>query len=98
MANAKIQNFNVHNVWKLLIMSHLDFLILAFSTNFCSIESDLSGNTVWPQALGFQNSPKQSIFGTFNKLLSTQNVNVARFARNVVMRLFLWFSNTVASW
>ena len=28
--------------------------------------------------------------------MSTQNVNVARFARNVKMRLFLWFSNTVS--
>ena len=31
----------------------------------------------------------------FDKLLSTQNVNVARFARNVECDLFLWFSNTV---
>ena len=43
-----------HNVWKLLKMSHLKFWILAFSTNFCPIKTDLSGNTVWPQALGFQ--------------------------------------------
>ena len=28
--------------------------ILAFSTNFCPIKTDLSGNTVWPQASGFQ--------------------------------------------
>ena len=31
----------------------------------------------------FKNSPKLTIFGIFNELLSTQNVNVARFARNV---------------
>ena len=31
----------------------------------------------------FKNSPKWTIFGIFNELLSTQNVNVARFARNV---------------
>ena len=30
------------------------FLILAFSTNFCPTKSSLSGNTVWPQASGFQ--------------------------------------------
>ena len=30
-----------------------------------------------------KNSPKFSIFGIFNEFLSTQNVNVARFARNV---------------
>ena len=35
-------------------MSHLNFLILAFSTNFCPIKSDLSGNTDWPQASDFQ--------------------------------------------
>ena len=34
------------------LMSH--FWILAFSTNFCTIEIDLSGNTVWPPASGFQ--------------------------------------------
>ena len=40
------------------------------------------GNTIWPQALDFQNSPNQLIFGIFNELLSTQNANSARFARN----------------
>ena len=35
--------------WKLFKMSHLNFWILAFSTNFWSY-IDLSGNTVWPQA------------------------------------------------
>ena len=31
----------------------------------------------------FKNSKKWTIFGIFNQLLSTKNVNVARFARNV---------------
>ena len=35
-----------HIVGKLLKMSPLIFLILAFSINFCHIKSDLSGNTV----------------------------------------------------
>ena len=30
-----------------------------------------------------KNKPKLTIFGIINKLLSNQNVNVARFARNV---------------
>ena len=34
-------------------------------------------------------------FWYFNKLLATQNVNVARFARNVEWDFLLWFSNTV---
>ena len=32
--------------------------ILAFCTNFCPIKTDLSGNTVWPQALDFQKFTK----------------------------------------
>ena len=57
--------------------------MLAFSINFCPIQSDLSGNTVWPQASVFQKLVKIDCFGVFNELLSIQNVNVARFARNV---------------
>ena len=65
-------------------MSCLSFSILAFSNNFCPIKSDLSGNTLLYRKLQvFKNSPKLTIFGIFNELLSTQNENVARFARNV---------------
>ena len=39
----------------------------------------------------FKNSPKWIIFGIFNQLLSTQNVNVARFARNVEWDFFCDF-------
>ena len=52
------------------------------TTNLCLIKSDLSGNTVWPQASGFQKLAKTG------QLLSTQNVNVARFARNVECDFF----------
>ena len=55
-----------HVVWKLLQMSHFNFGISAFSTNFCPIKTDLSGNTVWPQALGFQKLAKSTIFGICN--------------------------------
>ena len=44
----------LHCVWKLQKMSHLTFSILVFFTNFCPIKIDLSGNTTWPQASGFQ--------------------------------------------
>ena len=50
-----------------------------------------SGNTVWPQASGSQKLTKLKIFGIFNKLLSTQNVNVARFARNFKCDFFYDF-------
>ena len=52
-------------VWKLLKMSHLNFWILAFSTNFCHIEIDRSGNTVWLQASGFQKLAKLDHFWHF---------------------------------
>ena len=42
------QNPGEQSGWKLLKMSHLNFWILAFSTNFCLIKIDLSDNTVWP--------------------------------------------------
>ena len=43
-----------------------------------------------------KSSPILIIFGIFNELLSTQNVNVARFARNVECDFFGRFANTVA--
>ena len=39
----------------------------------------------------FQNSPIWTIFGLFDELLFTQNVNVARFARNVEWDFFCDF-------
>ena len=73
-------------------MSHLNFWILATSTNFCLIKTDLSGNTVWLQALEFKNSPKWTIFGIFvhSKCIRSS------LRSQCPMRLFLWFSNTVA--
>ena len=46
-------------------MSHLNFWIVAFSTNFCPIKTDLSGNTVWPQASVFQKLAKMDHFRHF---------------------------------
>ena len=53
------------SVWKSPKMSHLNFWILAFSTNFWPIKTDLSGNTVWPQASGFQKLAKMDHFRHF---------------------------------
>ena len=44
-----------HIVWILLKMSHLNFW--HFPPIFVPVKTDLSGNTVWPQASGFQNGP-----------------------------------------
>ena len=76
----------IHSVWKSQIMSHMSFSILALLQMTC-----LVCNTVWPQATVFKISPKLTIFGFFNELLSTQNANVARFARNVEWDFFCDF-------
>ena len=58
-----------HIVWKLLKMSHLIFSILAK----CLV-------TLLDRELCFQKLVKLPVFGIFNELLSTQNVNVASLA------------------
>ena len=68
-----------------------DFSILVISNNFYPIKSDLTGNAVRPQASGFQKLAKLTIFGIFDKLLFTKNINLARFARNVECDFFCDF-------
>ena len=51
--------------FKITQISHLNFWILGFSTNFWPIKTDLSGNSVWPQALGFQKLAKMDLFWHF---------------------------------
>ena len=61
--NASIFNFpNEHSVWKSPKMSQLIVSILAFSANFWPIKTDMSGNSVWPQALSFQKLVKLDHF------------------------------------
>ena len=57
-------------------------------THFCPIIINLSGSTIWLQALAFQKVAKLTIF---NQLLSSQNVTVARFACNVEWDFFCDF-------
>ena len=77
-------------VWKSSKMSYLNFsiLVLAVGTNFFPIKIDLSGNTVWPS---FKSLPNWTIFGIFNEFLTTQNVNIARFACNAEWDFFCDF-------
>ena len=42
--------------------NHQKCLIWIFEFWLCPIKSDLSGNTVWPQALSFQNATFSVIF------------------------------------
>ena len=84
-----------HIVWKLLKMSHLNFSILAFSTNFWPIKIDLSGNTVWPQASGFQKLTKIDHVWPFWLTFVHSKCKRSSLRSYYWMRLFLWFSNTV---
>ena len=67
------------------------FFILAFPTNFCPIKTDLSGNTFWPQASGFQKLDHGPFLAFLINFCSIQTVNVARFARNVEWYFFCDF-------
>ena len=61
----KSKHLSRHSVWKSSKISHLNFSILAFSKKFWPIKTDLSGNTVWPQASGFQKLAKMDHFWHF---------------------------------
>ena len=69
--------------------------ILAFSINFCPIKTDLSGNTVWRQASGFQKLAKMDDFWHFQWTFVYAKCKRSSLGSQYWMRLFLWFSNTV---
>ena len=73
-------------------------LILAFSTNFCPIKTDLSGNTVWPKASGFQKLAKIDHSWPFLLTFVHSKCKRSLLRSQCSMILFLWFSNTVVSW
>ena len=50
---------------------------------FCPIKETYLVTLYDCKLQSFKNSPKLTFFGIFHKLLSSQNVNVARFAHNV---------------
>ena len=53
-AGTVFENYSKCRIW-----------ILAFSTDFGPIKNDLYGNTVWPQASGFQKLAKMDFFLAF---------------------------------
>ena len=67
-------------------VSHLNFGIFNRLSAVLKVTS-----LVWSQVSGFQKLAKMDHF--FNELFSTQNVNVARFARNVECDFFCNFQN-----
>ena len=73
-------------------MSHLNFSIWAFPPIFVVLKLTCLVTLFDPKLQIFKNSPKLTIFGIFNWLLSTQKRSSLR--SQCRMRLFLWFSNT----
>ena len=64
--NILIMNLPYYHCLKMTPEVAFAFSILAFSTKFCPIKIDLSGNTVWPQAPGFQKLAKiKRVFFSF---------------------------------
>ena len=55
----------ISQCWKITQNVAYKFFNLGISINFCPIKSDLSGNTVWPQASGFQKLTKIDHFLAF---------------------------------
>ena len=79
--HSQILNFQtLHNVWILFNMSHLKIVVLLKLIGLV---------TLFDRKLQvFKNSPNRPF-------LAIQNVNVARFARNVEWDFLMWFSNTL---
>jgi len=68
--------------------------IVAFSTNFCPIRVDLSGNTERPQALAFQKLAQLDHFWHFYLTFVYSKYKRCLLHSQCWMRHFLWFSNT----
>ena len=94
----------VQSVWKSPKKSHSIFSILAFSINFCSIKSDLSGNTVWPQTSVFQTLAKIDHFWHFwwpfdqSKCKAEQNLNILVTLLVTWMNLLIFSSFSLNQW
>ena len=73
---------------------------MAFSTNFFTFKSDLSGNTIWLQSSGFLKLAEMDHFwALLNQILATQNANVARYVECDFFVIFkhraLYFSKCI---
>ena len=77
----------------LKITQNVLFWILAFSTNFCPIKTDLPGNSVWPQASDFQKLAKMDDFWYFWLTFVYSRWKRSSLRSQCLMILFLWFSN-----
>ena len=82
----------LHIVWKLLKFVTFEFLNFGIFRQFLSYFKLTCLATLFDRKLqDFKNSLKRTSFGIFDYFLSTKNVKVARFARNVELDYFCDF-------
>ena len=82
----KISNHSTHIFLK--ITQNVVFEFWHFPPIFVQLQLTCLVTLFDRKLLVFKNSPKLTIFGIFNEFLFNQNVNVARFARNVECDFF----------
>ena len=98
--NCKFKYWNPNSpkiIWKLLNLSHLNFWILAFFTNFCPMKTDLSGNTIWPQVSAFQKLALDH-FWHFYLTFVHSKCKRSSVARNVEWDFFCDFQTPCLNW
>ena len=77
-------------------MSHLIFSIVDFPSIFVFLILTCRVTLFDCKLLVYQKLAKLTFLGIFDAIWSTQNVNVARFARNVEWDFFVIFNQCVA--
>ena len=87
ISHTKLLVLQTHSVWKSQKMSNLRFGVLAFSTHFV-LNSFTCLVTLFDRELQFNKS--ETFLAFLNELLSTRNINVARFARAMLNATFSW--------
>ena len=89
LLSASDKSMFSHNVWK--SSKNVAFGFWHFPHIFVLLNVTCLATLFDRKLQVFKNSPKWINFGIFNELLSTQSVNVVRFARNVVWDSFYYF-------
>ena len=91
-------NWNaIHNPHCLKATQNVTFQFFNFPPIFVLFRIDLPGNTVWPQASAFQKLAKMDQFWHFWLTFVESKCTRSSLSSQCLMRLLLWFSNTVPS-
>ena len=95
-----IRNPEMHRSQCLKIFQNVafDFFNCGFSFHFCFLILTCRVTLFDCKLLVYQKLAKLTFLGIFDAIWSTQNVNVARFARNVEWDYFYDFETLFVSW